>query len=161
MVVVCGLDRILCSSRCLCFFSVVPWFIDVFPPGVLFVLMRVEISLFNSGILGSCGVFFTCQVSVCYFLRMGYGRSLSAYWYVFLAWLVKYVGECLVCVIMYVGRCSAVKESCVYLSQSSFLKLVYDRLFFWIVCLLSVCIVSSIGRWSEFSAWIVFQVVML
>ena len=30
-----------------------------------------------------------------------------------------------------------------------------------IVGLLSVCIVSSIGRWSEFSAWIVFQVVLL
>ena len=29
------------------------------------------------------------------------------------------------------------------------------------VCLLSVCIVSSIGRRSEFIAWIVFQVVML
>ena len=26
---------------------------------------------------------------------------------------------------------------------------------------LSVCIVSNIGRWSEFSAWIVFQVVLL
>ena len=37
----------------------------------------------------------------------------------------------------------------------------YDRLFCCIVCLLSVCIVSSIGRWSEFSAWIVFQVVLL
>ena len=30
---------------------------------VLFVLMRVEISLFNSGILGSCGVF--CLSSFC------------------------------------------------------------------------------------------------
>ena len=29
------------------------------------------------------------------------------------------------------------------------------------VCLLSVCIVRSIGRWSEFSAWIVVQVVLL
>ena len=29
------------------------------------------------------------------------------------------------------------------------------------MCLLSVCIVSSIGRWSEFSAWIVVQVVLL
>ena len=37
----------------------------------------------------------------------------------------------------------------------------YDRLFCCIVCLLSVCIVSNIGRWSEFSAWIVFQVVLL
>ena len=37
----------------------------------------------------------------------------------------------------------------------------YDRLFCCSVCLLSVCIISSIGRWSEFSAWIVFQVVLL
>ena len=29
------------------------------------------------------------------------------------------------------------------------------------MCLLSVCIVRSIGRWSEFSAWIVVQVVLL
>ena len=34
-------------------------------------------------------------------------------------------------------------------------------MFCCIVCLLSVCIVSNIGRWSEFSAWIVFQVVLL
>ena len=37
----------------------------------------------------------------------------------------------------------------------------YDRLFCCIVCLLSVCIASNIGRWSEFSAWIVFHVVLL
>ena len=37
----------------------------------------------------------------------------------------------------------------------------YDRLLCCIVCLLSICIVSNIGRWSEFSAWIVFQVVLL
>ena len=37
----------------------------------------------------------------------------------------------------------------------------YDPLFCSIGCLLSVCIVSNIGRWSEFSAWIVFQVVLL
>ena len=34
-----------------------------------------------------------------------------------------------------------------------------------IVCLVSVCIqltiVSNIGKWAEFSAWIVFQVVLL
>ena len=29
------------------------------------------------------------------------------------------------------------------------------------MCLLTVCIVSNIGRWSEFSAWIVFRVVQL
>ena len=63
-----------------------------------------------------------------------------------------------------VGGCIAVKAysvSCVNLSQSAFLYLVYDRLFCCIVCLLSVCIVSNIGRWSEFSAWIAFQVVLL
>ena len=64
---------------------------------------------------------------------------------------------------MSVGGCSAVKASsvsCLYLSQSAILWLVYDRLFCCIVCLLSVCIVSSIDRWSEFSAWIFFQVVL-
>ena len=61
-----------------------------FQISVLFVLMRVEISLFNSGILGSCGVF----------LLVAY----PAYWYVFLACLVKYVGECLrhVCLLVVV-----------------------------------------------------------
>ena len=38
---------------------------------VLFVLMRVEIYLFSSGILGSCGVFFAGQVSLCYFAANG------------------------------------------------------------------------------------------
>ena len=75
---------------------------------VLLVLMRVEISLFNSGILGSCGVFLLVRFLCAILLRMGCGRSLSvlrnpAYWYVFIACLVKYVGECLVCV-MYVCR---------------------------------------------------------
>ena len=37
----------------------------------------------------------------------------------------------------------------------------YDRLFCCIVCLLSVCIVRRIGRWSDLSAWIVVQVVLL
>ena len=44
---------------------------------VLFVFMSVEISLFSSGILGSCGVFllvkFLCAILLC----MGCGRSLS------------------------------------------------------------------------------------
>ena len=56
---------------------------------------------------------------------------------------------------MAISGCIAVKASsmcCVNLSQSAFLKLVYDRQFCCIVCLLSVCIVSNIGRWSEFSA---------
>ena len=68
---------------------------------VLFVLMRVEISLFSSGILGSCGVFLIVKFMCAILLRMGCDRSLSVY--VFLAGLVKYVGECLVCV-MYVCR---------------------------------------------------------
>ena len=44
---------------------------------VLFVLMRVEISLFSSGILGSCGVFFLVRFLCAILLRMGGGRSLS------------------------------------------------------------------------------------
>ena len=35
-----------------CVFPVVPWFFDVFQISVLFVSMRVEISLFSSGMLG-------------------------------------------------------------------------------------------------------------
>ena len=35
---------------------------------VLFVLMRVWNSLFSSGMLGCCGVFFSSPVSVCYFV---------------------------------------------------------------------------------------------
>ena len=49
---------------------------------------------------------------------------------------------------MSVGGCIAVKASsvsCVNLSQSAFLWLVYNRLFSCIVCLLSVCIISNIG----------------
>ena len=56
---------------------------------------------------------------------------------------------------MSVGGCSAAKASpvsCVNLSQSAFLQLAYDRLLCCTACLLSVCIASSIGRWSEFSA---------
>ena len=73
---------------------------------VLFVVMRVEISLFNSGILGSCGVFLLVKCICVILLRMGCGRSLSVLRILptgmsFLpAW---YVGECLVCV-MYVCR---------------------------------------------------------
>ena len=43
---------------------------------VLFVLMRVEISLFSSGILGSCGVFLLVMFLCTILLRMGCGRSL-------------------------------------------------------------------------------------
>ena len=38
---------------------------------VLFVFMRVEISLFNSGILGSCGVFLLRSLSVLRILWLG------------------------------------------------------------------------------------------
>ena len=44
---------------------------------VLFVLMRVEISLFNSGILRSCGVFLLVKFMCDILSRMGCGRSLS------------------------------------------------------------------------------------
>ena len=43
----------------------------------LFVLMRVEISLFSSGILGSCGVFLPVKFLCAILLRMGCGRGLS------------------------------------------------------------------------------------
>ena len=48
-----------------------------FQISVLFVFMRVEISLFNSGILGSCGVFLLVKFLCAILLRMGCGRSLS------------------------------------------------------------------------------------
>ena len=44
---------------------------------VLFVLMRLEISLFSSGILGCCGVFLLVQFLCLILLRMSCGRSLS------------------------------------------------------------------------------------
>ena len=44
---------------------------------VLFVLMRVEISLFSSGMLGCCGVFLLVQFLCLILLRMSCGRSLS------------------------------------------------------------------------------------
>ena len=49
------------------------------PPqiSVLFVLMRVEISLFSSGMLGCCGVFLLVQFLGVILLRMACGRSLS------------------------------------------------------------------------------------
>ena len=55
-----------------CVSSVVPWFsLCSLQISVLFVLMRVEISLLSSGMLGSCGVFFASQISVCYFVANG------------------------------------------------------------------------------------------
>ena len=44
---------------------------------VLFVLMRVDISLFSSGKLGSCGVFLLVHFLCVILLRMACGRSLS------------------------------------------------------------------------------------
>ena len=44
---------------------------------VLFVLMRVEISLVSSGMLGCCGVFLLVQFLCVILLRMSCGRSLS------------------------------------------------------------------------------------
>ena len=44
---------------------------------VLLVLMRVEISSFNSGILGSCGLFLLVKFLCAILLRMGCGRSVS------------------------------------------------------------------------------------
>ena len=44
---------------------------------VLFVSMRVEISLFSSGMLGCCGVFLLVQFLCLILLRMSCGRSLS------------------------------------------------------------------------------------
>ena len=44
---------------------------------VLFVFMRLEISLFSSGILRSWGVFFLVKFLCAILLRMGCGRSLS------------------------------------------------------------------------------------
>ena len=89
-----------------CVSSVIPWFFDVFLPDICLVCayMRVEISLFNSGILGSCGVFLFVKFLCAILLRVGCGRSLSVLRILHTAYcLVKYVGECLVCV-MYVCR---------------------------------------------------------
>ena len=44
---------------------------------VWFVFMRVDISLFNYGIVGSCGVILLVMFLCAILLRMGYGRSLS------------------------------------------------------------------------------------
>ena len=54
-----------------CVSSVIPWFFMCsLQISVFFMFMRMEISLFNSGIVGSCGVFLFV-VFVCAFLRMG------------------------------------------------------------------------------------------
>ena len=60
-----------------CVSSVVPWFFCSLQISVLFVLMRVEISLFSSGMLGCCGVFLLVQFLCVILLRISCGRSLS------------------------------------------------------------------------------------
>ena len=47
-----------------------------FQISVLFMLMRVEISLFSSGMLGCCGMFLLVQFLCLILLRMSCGRSL-------------------------------------------------------------------------------------
>ena len=126
-----------------CVSSVVPWFFDVVPPdfclvcayegGDLFVSLRYTVILWRV---------FACQVSVYYFVAYGLWYEFvcvvyPAYWYVFLACLIMYVVECLVCV-MYVCQW-------LYCSEGVFCVLCE----FFPVCL------------PEFSAWIVFQVVLL
>ena len=124
------------------------------------VSMRVEISLSSSGMLGCCGVFPPVQFPCPILLRMSCGRSLPVSrilptgMYVFPA-LYSMLANVPFASCMSVGGRSAAKASPVSranLSQSAFLQLAYDRLFCCTVCLLSVCIVSSIGRWSEPSA---------
>ena len=96
---------------------------------VLFVSMRVEISLFSSGMLGCCGVFLLVQFLCLILLRRSCGRSLSVLrilptgMYVFPA-LYSMLVNVLFASCMSVGGCSAAKASsvsCVNLSQSAFL----------------------------------------
>ena len=82
--------------------------------------IRVDISLFSSGILGSCGVFLLVQFLCAILLCMECGRSLSVL-------RILPTGMCF-CLLdascMSVGGCIAVKASsvsCVNLSQSDFL----------------------------------------
>ena len=96
---------------------------------VLFVLMRVEISLFSSSMLGCCGVFLLVQFLCLILLRMSCGRSLSVLRILptgmcfFPGWLSMLVNV-LFASCMSVGGCSVEKASsvsCVNLSQSAFL----------------------------------------
>ena len=100
---------------------------------VLFVSMRVEISLFSSGMLGCCGVFLLVQFLCLILLRMSCGRSLSVLRMSLPTGMCSLIGfpalySMLVNVLfascMSVGGCSAAKASsvsCVNLSQSAFL----------------------------------------
>ena len=60
-----------------CVSSVIPCFRCSLQISVLFVFMRVDISLFNSGMLGSYGVFLLVKFLCAIVLRMAGGRSLS------------------------------------------------------------------------------------
>ena len=79
VLVVCVLDRVLCSSRCLCFVCEPMFFMCSLQISVLFVIMRVKISLFNSGILRSCGVFLLVKFLCAILLRIGCSRNLSVF----------------------------------------------------------------------------------
>ena len=73
-----------------CVSSVVPcFFMCSFQISVLFVRMRVEFSLFNSGILGSCDVFLLVKFVCAILLRIGCGRSLYVWCFLVLCicWL--------------------------------------------------------------------------
>ena len=96
---------------------------------VLSVSMRVDISLFSSGMLGCCGVFLLVQFLCLILLRMSCGRSLSVLrilptgMYVFPA-LYSMLANVPFASCMSVGGCSAAKASSVSrvnLSQSAFL----------------------------------------
>ena len=96
---------------------------------VLPVSMRVEISLFSSGMLGCCGVFLLVQSLCLILLRMSCGRSLSVLRILptgmcsFPA-LYSMLVNVLFASCMSVGGRSAAKASsvsCVNLSQSAFL----------------------------------------
>ena len=96
---------------------------------VLFVSMRVDISLFSSGMLGCCGVFLLVQFLCLILLRMSCGRSLSVLRILptgmcFFPALYSMLVNVLFASCMSVGGCSAEKASsvsCVNLSQSAFL----------------------------------------
>ena len=95
---------------------------------VLFVSMRVEISLFSSGMLGCC-VFLLIRFLCLILLRMSCGRSLSVLQILptgmcFFPARYSMLVNVLFASCMSVGGCSAAKASsvsCVNLSQSAFL----------------------------------------
>ena len=63
---------------------------------VLFVIMRVEISLFSSGILGSCGVFLLVK-PFCVIQRVYVAMLLSEFWYARFFQLVDHLLEAVFC----------------------------------------------------------------